>query len=555
MDERIDEKTFFNNLGFDDNPFRFTNADEEDRLEQYFIQPPYFESIFGDLSRPASAIVFAPRGGGKSAQRRMIEISSMGKPLLCLTYDRFEFPERQTPYTTTLEYHLRNILRIGVVGLLTHLQNDANLLQRYNKNDKRTLLALIHQYLGRITEDELKRAVDSLKSFPDKAKDFWNEYLPAIAPFLVIILKMLKMDPGELSRFEDRAGQLEQSPKYQLELLRNLAAKVGLKSIYVLVDKVDETALTVRDAKASFALISPLIKDLEVLEMKGFAFKFFLWDELEPFHREYARPDRIPQFPMEWDERTLYELLGERLKAYSNRKISRLAQVADNAVGAQIEELVISFSGNSPRDVIRICQRICNEQLEFNPFATKLQEKAVLDGISHFSEKRAEEIAGGNVLKDLKKVGATDFTLNFLANEIFKERHENTSRVKIKEWRNSGIVGEVGAVTGPRGKPVKLYAITDLRIARTLFPEMTVMEFFHKKVKRCERCGAMVIRDWDISTEHSCQECEHQFGGERPELPLRPMLRRRLRTKLRLPRGVEQLSLDLRETKEGNTNE
>jgi len=551
----VDERTFFNNLGFDDNPFRFTNADEEDRLHQYFIQPPYFTSVFGDPSRPASTIVFAPRGGGKSAQRRMIEISSIGKPLLCLTYDRFEFAQRQTPYTTTLDYHLRNILRIGVVGLLTHLQNNANLLQRYNKNDKRTLLTLIHQYLGRITEDELKRAVDALKSFPDKAKDFWNEYLPAIAPFLIIILKKLNMDPGELSRFDDRAPQLEQSPKYQLELLRDLAAKAGLKSLYVLVDKVDETALTIRDAKASFALIGPLIKDLEVLDMKGFAFKFFLWDELEPFHREYARPDRIPQFSMQWHEGTLYELLRERLKAYSSGKISRLSQIADKSLGAQIEELVISFSGNSPRDVIRICQRICNEQIELNPFATALQEKAVLNGIDYFSEERAEEIAGGNVLKDLKKVRATDFTLNFLANEVFKERHENTSRVKIKEWRNSGIVREVGTVIGPQGKPVKLYAITDVRIARTLFPEMTVTEFFQKKVKRCEKCGAMVIRDWDMSTEHSCQECEHQFGGERPELPMRPMVGRRFRRKLRLPPGVEQLPLDLRETKEGNSNE
>ena len=44
----MDETKFFNNLGFEDDPFKFTNADEEDKLEQYFIAPPYFDSVWGN---------------------------------------------------------------------------------------------------------------------------------------------------------------------------------------------------------------------------------------------------------------------------------------------------------------------------------------------------------------------------------------------------------------------------------------------------------------------------------------------------------------------------
>ena len=39
-----DPASIFNNLGFEENPFRPTNADKEGRLEQYFISPSYFDS-------------------------------------------------------------------------------------------------------------------------------------------------------------------------------------------------------------------------------------------------------------------------------------------------------------------------------------------------------------------------------------------------------------------------------------------------------------------------------------------------------------------------------
>jgi hypothetical protein len=64
---------FHENLGFTNHPFVHTNADEEPYLERYFVAPPFFEGVVGDPKQPSSCIVLAPRGGGKSAQRRMIE--------------------------------------------------------------------------------------------------------------------------------------------------------------------------------------------------------------------------------------------------------------------------------------------------------------------------------------------------------------------------------------------------------------------------------------------------------------------------------------------------
>ena len=84
------EKEFLARLGFSENPFQFTNADEEDLLQSYFVPPPYFSSVWGNPLVPQSHVVFAPRGGGKSAQRRMIEFKAQEEDVFTITYDRFE---------------------------------------------------------------------------------------------------------------------------------------------------------------------------------------------------------------------------------------------------------------------------------------------------------------------------------------------------------------------------------------------------------------------------------------------------------------------------------
>lgn len=61
--------SIYQNLGFTRNPFAYTNADEEEELESYFVPPPYYEAIQGDYNSPASHIVIAPRGSGKTAQK------------------------------------------------------------------------------------------------------------------------------------------------------------------------------------------------------------------------------------------------------------------------------------------------------------------------------------------------------------------------------------------------------------------------------------------------------------------------------------------------------
>ncbi|MEL6135437.1 MAG: hypothetical protein AAFR59_18920, partial [Bacteroidota bacterium] len=104
-------------LGFRRDPFAYANADEEEFLSSYFIPPPYFPSVVGTYHSPTSCIVVAPRGAGKTAQRRMVEYWAADKPILCVTYDRFDFPKIRSIQHISLDYHLKRITQLVLIQL------------------------------------------------------------------------------------------------------------------------------------------------------------------------------------------------------------------------------------------------------------------------------------------------------------------------------------------------------------------------------------------------------------------------------------------------------
>ena len=61
------------NLGFESIDLRRLTPMRRIILKSYFIEPPFFKAVYGDLASPKSAVVFAPRGGGKTALKRMLE--------------------------------------------------------------------------------------------------------------------------------------------------------------------------------------------------------------------------------------------------------------------------------------------------------------------------------------------------------------------------------------------------------------------------------------------------------------------------------------------------
>ncbi|HMN96895.1 MAG TPA: hypothetical protein PKC43_10385 [Phycisphaerales bacterium] len=137
--------TFLAHHGLVANPFRAEEARQDDvfaRIERDFRHPD-FEKICGDLSRPASAVVFGERGSGKTAMRMQMlrrirehNDRERGERCLGVAYDDFDGMLRAFERSTgisdpvrlldrlTLADHMDGILHRVVPALVDRVLDD-----------------------------------------------------------------------------------------------------------------------------------------------------------------------------------------------------------------------------------------------------------------------------------------------------------------------------------------------------------------------------------------------------------------------------------------------
>ncbi|MGW1454545.1 hypothetical protein ACWBC2_06085 [Salegentibacter agarivorans] len=271
------------------------------------------------------------------------------------------------------------------------------------------------------------------------------------------------------------------------------------------MDKVDEQSLTGNDPKASYQFISSLIKDLELLEMPKLAFKFFLWDALIPLCAIDARPDRVFSFKLKWTDHQIKLMLDKRLAAYSQQAVTdsfKLFQEKKN-LGR-----IVLFSEFSPRDSIRICNRILSEQYKHDFTSPIFQSSIVNNAIDEFSKEKIKEI-----LPDLKSINylIKTNTASFTNGQLVNDKVAGTAaaiRNITRPWASHNISKKIGLVTRKGKKAVNEYAFIDIRAARVACSSMSLDNFINNKVRRCsgENCSEIYYRNFDNAI-YTCPEC------------------------------------------------
>jgi hypothetical protein len=503
--------SFYENLGFTNHPFSHTNADEEPFLQDYFVAPPFFDGVVGDAGQPNSCFVLAPRGGGKSAQRRMIEQWSLENGVLGVTYDRFEFSVGQTVDDVGLPYHMRNIIIRILISYLSFLANDPNLLTKLDRSKRESISHYAHVYLGEMTGDSLYEILGELKSIPDRIKEFWHKNVGILEPIINVLLKKYGLESIDLPDVIQEEKKLSASYKHQLEIIRDLCREIGIRSIYVLIDKVDETEETGNEPNKTYLLIRPLVRDLELLGLEGYGFKFFLWDQIEPFFREDARPDRVAQYQLKWSRQALETVLNKRLLAFSDGRINTFLELMSKDPGYSPDSVLSILANGSPRNLIRFCRRIFDVQAEMDPSSKSISPEAIDQASIIHSDQIAAELYGREISKSLQRVGRELFTINFLANEVFKTSHVNTSRNKVTEWQKTGVVVQIGTVSIPQSRrPVNLYYVSDPSMNRLINRDVSLRSFIQDRWITCDSCSADNLMDISLippGNDLICFEC------------------------------------------------
>jgi hypothetical protein len=495
--------------GFTEDPFASTNAADEPLIDQYFVAPPFFPAVIGDPSRPKSTIVFAPRGGGKTAQKIMIEKAGAQSPdYLCISYDRFPTEGIPASGVASQQFHLTNISRIILIAYLLKVETDPQKFEKLDSASKKLIIDLSRELLGSISSEKYREALNSIKTFGDKAYDVWEKYGGLVRGLVNSVAERFEF--GSIEGDLKAPKQSTESIRFKFDTLVAASPALGFQSIYILVDRVDELTFTANNAERAFEFLRQVLIDLPLLETPRVAFKFFLWDQTRDAYLEAGgRPDRLLEYSLDWSPEELGKVLSKRLETYSGGKVSHFGELLSDNGGFDVHKMIAHFAHSSPRDMIRICKRVVDEHTRSGVYSGKIPFRTVKSALLTFSGERARELYGTQVT-ELKKIADLNFTIGTVANEVFRVSHQ-AARSKVQKWQASGAVVKIGDVPNPGNRPQYLYGIVDPRLALAINADVSVEDALDSFFIICPHCSSLRIA---YEGEITCPDCQGNFRAE-----------------------------------------
>jgi len=188
------------------------------------------------------------------------------------------------------------------------------------------------------------------------------------------------------------------SPLETLQTFAGLVTQLGQSSkaryqaLYILVDRVDETAA---GPTAAVRLLRPLVSEGPLLEMAHVAFKFFLPREIgEQLQQAVSlRSDRLCIQTITWDQPALQKMIQQRLSYYSEARVERLEEFCTPGAKSNAMDRLIKACEGCPRTLLRLCRELIRHHVERTDDAlidlTDIRE-AIADFVQHLEVERLQ---------------------------------------------------------------------------------------------------------------------------------------------------------------------
>jgi len=213
---------------------------------------------------------------------------------------------------------------------------------------------------------------------------------------------------------------------------------------------------------------------------------------------------------LKWDWKQIREMLNKRVSSYSKGKISSFQ---DMFTDIKLFGRIILFSELSPRDCVRICNRVLSEQFKKGPDSVQLEEDVVHYSIQHFCHEKASElITNASNLKHLTKTNQVSFTIEELVtNKVAAD--SPAIRNIINPWTTAEYLKKIGIVSRKNAKAVNEYAFQDIRLAYAACPTLDIPEFLDAKIRQCtvSTCQTIFYRDFDKKA-YPCPVCNTEIS-------------------------------------------
>jgi hypothetical protein len=202
---------------------------------------------------------------------------------------------------------------------------------------------------------------------------------------IISVIKREKIEPTKWDAAT--AGTDRADPMIRVQRFWSLAKAMGVESVWVLVDGVDEHPAT-RTGKAIFDCMAEILLNQRLMEFREadkqvMCFKVFLTrpEELQPLlDEEKFRKDRIPIRKIGWKRKDLDIALKRRLAHYSNQAVLTFDDVCEARLQGTHSRL-LDECGLNPRTLFFMGYQIFAAFQNSEPGVTKLDKESIDEGI------------------------------------------------------------------------------------------------------------------------------------------------------------------------------
>jgi hypothetical protein len=398
-------ESWLKSLGFSrGDPFAHIEADQERvLLPEFFVDIDSYEQIKEDKS----IIVFAPRGGGKSALRVVLANSiapfEIKSQKIAVEFTDFDvlISKQQNGQIITIDDYMTLLLRASSIALWEliggtpiklgtdrhHICRErAKAISMPVRIRLSNTIKVYHPSL--LAPDHLFECFQSLQ--PSNKLD-WHLFnqaacnrclntnflakIPDVDPIVNLLADINDADPITTNAFI--------TPTEKLAEFSRLCQRLGLQSAHFLIDRLDENIQMVDNPHAQVAILEPLLAHLPILEMPNIAFKFFLTRKTRDLliNRPTIRRDRLTDrsIVIKWQVEHLKNLLCRRLEVYSDGTVHDLSGLfvsnsrnptadgpkqQDFDVGQAIESEMLQLAQGSPRRLLLAAQLLFRRHIQ-----------------------------------------------------------------------------------------------------------------------------------------------------------------------------------------------
>lgn len=516
-DDEQKKVQFYRDLGFSMNPFEGNTAEREPEIELYVVRPPYLDPVAEASSSTGSYTLSGTRGSGKSATRITVQrniCANSGTHPLPIALTNFNgFRGKKDP-VELLNLFVSQIFFLTIEACLVYLTTKESAkvvgdLDRLDRPTKRFVAwALNNYYLSRSEASRNTSAQECFDLFSVSlarrshmwAEKKWGALTAGLIDLTAGIANKFEIEIGDTSSikaiFKQDNRPEETDPVYVLKKSVEFARVMGFSSLLVQVDKVDETDWTQNSADEAAKLIFPLLSNVQLHEIDGLSWSFFLWDQVRDLlvkeHGMPVRWDKLQNDRIKWEQKHLERLVERRLEHFSGEKIKKLSELFAfesklGAAGEELEELkrelendlysrVLSVSGMAPRTLVTVLNSVLINHIQEVEGEPKLMSLESLDrGLDAYASATITNDYSRQTIAELQRVGSTQFVTKEVA-KVFAISSTG-ARQKINKWINNGLVLQTAPVsTGVGTKPVDHFIVSERRLKRIIERKLSLPE-------------------------------------------------------------------------------